>query len=106
MLCEGSTILVYPDGMKLLQYLHMPILLIPSKFQLHLSCHVSATSRFVFWTRLASCKATLLNLGPFLLKLHMIAVLPTLNLPDISFGPYHFYVHHSGVAKFATANFQ
>jgi hypothetical protein len=66
-----------------------------AKFQLNLPLEVSGTSTLVIWTRVCSCKATILNPGPFTFKFHIMIVLPILNLLDNSFGPYLFSVDHS-----------
>src|SRR3989337_968694 len=90
--------------MKILWHSHMTKSSRSTKFQPNWLLHVSGTSRLSFWTRLVSCKATILNLGPFLSKFHRIVVLPNLNLPDITLGSYHFSVDPRNMVKFAARN--
>ena len=101
---EASTILVYPNGMKFLQCLHMPKWSYSTNFQPYPIIQVSAASWYSFWTRLCSCEATMLNLGPNLFKIHRRVVLPTLNLCDILVNPYPIPFDHNIMPKFATAN--
>ena len=92
--------------MKFLWHPHMTKSLASSKFQLNRLLHVSATSCFVIWIRVASYRATLLYLAPIPLKISKVAVLPTLELPDIFFDPYLLPVDHCIVQQFASANLQ
>ena len=103
--CEGSTILVYPNGMKFLWHLHMPKWSPFTHFQLNPSNHVSATSWSSFWASYCSCKATMSNTGPNLFKIHRIIVPPTLSLWDILVISYLIPFDHNIMTKLATANF-
>ena len=85
--CEASTCLAWPIGMKLLQLLTMTKSLGLDKFEIKWNHHVRASSKSSFWTILVSCEATAVNLGPFLPKLPRTVVLPSLNTPDITFDP-------------------
>ena len=105
-LYEGSTILAWPNGMKFLWHSHMPKSSFHVHFQSNSSLLVSASSCFWFWTRLSSCKATILISGPNPFIIHRTLVPSTLNLPDMIFSPYLFSAHHSIMQQFATENFQ
>ena len=71
---------------------------------LNLTLHVSAPSWSSFWTRLCSCKASALNLGPFPAKLPSMVVLPKLITPDNSFGSNLTSVEYYFMAKFTAVN--
>ena len=85
--CEASTILALPNGMILCENLHMTKWLSLDQFELKLTLHVSAPSWSSFLDQICSCEATMIYIGPFLLKLNRIIVLPKLNTPDNSIWP-------------------
>jgi hypothetical protein len=67
--CEASTILVFPNGMKFSQYLHMSKSPIASKFQLNPINYVSTTSSFAFLYSVMSCTASASYIHPNELKI-------------------------------------
>ena len=77
-----------------------------AKFELKWHHHVSASSKSHFWTRFGSCKATILNLGPNLLKVTRMKVLLTLNLADNSIAPNLLPVDQQFTTKFTAVNFR
>ena len=82
--CEASTSLALPNGMRLFEHLHMTKSSSLAQFERKLALRVSAPSWSRFWPILVSYEATAVNLGPFLLKHPRTVVLPSLNTPDIT----------------------
>ena len=104
--CETSTSLAWPIGMRLFEHLHRTKWLCLAQFELNLTLHVSAPSWSSFWTILVSCKATMIYLGPNLLKVTRMKVLLTLNLADKLYGSKTLPVDHQCSPKFTAVNFR
>ena len=92
--------------MKLIQHLCMIKSLSLAKFELKWHHQVSASSKSHFWTRFGSCKATMIYLGPNLLKVTRMKVPLYLNLADNSIAPKILPVDHQCSPKFTAVNFR
>ena len=89
-LCEGSTIFIYPNDMKFIQFLHMPKLSPSSKLQLSKIIYVSPGSIYILWPDWHVAKQVLSI--PLLLPSNFLATLPYPNHCHMIIFSYIFLV--------------
>ena len=85
--CEGSTIFIYPNGMKFVQFLHMTRLPSSSKLQLNPIIYVSPASISIFWPDWHIAKQVLSR--PLLLPSNFLG---SLSYPNIWHMPIFSYI--------------